>query len=197
MTRDQAYKILTDLIKNQNLVKHHLATETVMRALARHFKSRNSDESSFAKVSEDEEKWGLVGLLHDADYELTKDNPEKHTLVLEERIGKDLEPDVMRAIKSHNKEYSGVEPQAKMEWGIYICDELTGLIVAAALIHPDKKLNSIDVDFILRRFHEPSFARGADRKRITPCEEKLGIPLREFTEIALKAMQDISSELGL
>lgn len=184
MTRDEAHKILTDLIKNQNLVKHHLATEAVMRALAKRFR-------------EDENRWELVGLLHDADYELTKDNPEKHTLVLEERIGKDLEPDIMRAIKSHNKEYSGVEPQSKMEWAIYTCDELTGLIVAAALIHPDKKLNSIDADFILRRFDEASFARGADRKRITPCEEKLGIPLKEFIEIALKAMQDISSELGL
>ncbi len=184
MTRGQAYKILTDLIKNQNLVKHHLAAEAVMRALARHF-------------NEDEDKWGLVGLLHDADYELTKDNPEKHTLVLEERIGSELEPDVMRAIKSHNKEYSGVEPESKMDWAIYTCDELTGLIIAAALIHKDKKLSSIDTDFILRRFDEPSFAKGADRKQIIPCEEKLGIPLKEFVEMALKAMQAIAPELGL
>ena len=184
MTRDGAYTILTDLIKNQNLVKHHLATEAVMRALARHF-------------NEDEEKWSLVGLLHDADYELTKDNPEKHTLVLEEKIGSSLEPDVMRAIKSHNAEYSGVEPQSKMDWAIYTCDELTGLIIAAALIHPDKKLNSIDADFILRRFDQPAFARGADRTHITPCEEKLGMPLKEFTELGLKAMQEISGGLGL
>ncbi len=184
MNRDQAYKILTDLVKNQNLVKHHLATEAVMKALAHHFK-------------EDENKWGLVGLLHDADYELTKDNPERHTLELEERIGKELEPEVMRAIKSHNKEYSGVEPQSKMEWGIYTCDELTGLIVAAALIHPDKKLNSIDTDFILRRFDEPAFARNVNRAQITLCEEKLGITLKEFVEMALKAMQEIAPELGL
>ncbi len=184
MKRDEAYKILTDLIKNRNLVKHHLATEAVMRTLAKYF-------------NEDEEKWGLTGLLHDADYELTKDHPEKHTLVLEEKIGNELEPDIMRAIKSHNKKYSGVEPESKMDWAIYTCDELTGLIIAAVLIHKDKKLNSIDTDFILRRFDEPSFAKGADRNQITPCEEKLGIPLREFVEIALKAMQGISPELGL
>ncbi len=184
MTRDRAYKILTDLVKNQNLVKHHLAAEAVMEALARYF-------------HEDEEKWGLVGLLHDADYELTKDNPGRHTLELEERIGKELEPDIIRAIKSHNKEYSGVEPESKMEWGIYTCDELTGLIVAAALIHPDKKLKSIDADFILRRFDEPAFARGAKRRQIILCEEKLGISLKEFVEIALKAMQEHALELGL
>lgn len=184
MTRDEAYKILTDLVKNQNLVKHHLATETVMRALAKHF-------------GEDEEKWGLTGLLHDADYELTKDKPERHTIELEERIGSELQSDVMRAIKSHNREYTKVEPQTKMEWGIYTCDELTGLIVAAALIHPDKKLNLIDVDFILRRFDEPAFARGANRAQIILCDEKLGIPLREFVGIALKAMQGVDKDLGL
>ena len=192
MTRDGAYKILTDLIKNQNLVKHHLATEAVMRALYRRLEG---EKSSYAKATED--KWGLVGLLHDADYELTKDNPEKHTLVLEEKIGSSLEPDVMHAIKSHNEEHSGVEPQSTMDWAIYTCDELTGLIIAAALIHPDKKLNSIDADFILRRFDQPAFARGVDRTHITPCEEKLGMPLKQFTELGLRAMQEISSDLGL
>ena len=184
MTRDRAYQILTDLVKNQNLVKHHLATEAVMMALARYFK-------------EDEEKWGLVGLLHDADYELTKDEPEKHTLVLEERIGSELEPEVMKAIKAHNAESLGIEPQTKMDWAIYACDELTGLIIAAALIHPDKKLGSIDTEFVLRRFDEPAFAKGANRDQIRLCEEKLGFSLEGFTTLALKAMQEIAPELGL
>ncbi len=84
-----------------------------------------------------------------------------------------------------------------MGWTIYICDELTGLIVACALIHPDKKLNSIDTNFVIRRFNEPNFARGADRKRILPCEEKLGIPLEEFITICLTAMQNANVDLGL
>lgn len=184
MTRERAYQILTELVKNQNLVKHHLATEAAMRALARYFGG-------------DEEKWGLVGLLHDADYELTKDEPEKHTLVLEERIGSELEPEVMAAIKAHNADHLGIKPQTKMDWGIYTCDELTGLIVAAALIHPDKKLSSIDTEFVLRRFDEPAFARNVNRDQIRLCKEKLGLSSEDFTALALRAMQEIARELGL
>lgn len=145
----------------------------------------------------EQEKWGIVGLLHDADYELTKETPEKHGLVLEEKVGDKIPKDIMRAIQSHNGDRNGVAPQAQMEWGIYTCDELTGLIVAAALVHPDKRLSSLNVDFILNRMKEPSFARGANREMIKKCEEKLGIPLNEFIDINLKAMQTISGELGL
>jgi predicted hydrolase (HD superfamily) len=83
-----------------------------------------------------------------------------------------------------------------MDWSIYCCDELTGLIIAAALVHPDKKLASIDMVFIMNRFNEKSFAKGANRDQIKHCEEKLGIPLSEFIEIVLSSMQEISSELG-
>lgn len=192
MNRPEAYKTLTEFIKNQNLIKHHLACEAVMKAL---YRKLEGEKPSFAKVTED--KWGLVGLLHDADYELTKDTPEKHTIVLEEKIGDKLPADVMHAIQSHNWQRNGVEPKNLMDWSIYCCDELTGLIVAAVLIHPDKKLASLNVDFILNRFGEKSFARGADREMIKTCEEKLGIPLAEFIDINLKAMQEISNELGL
>ncbi len=189
MNRDEAYKTLNEFIKNQNLIKHHLACEVTMKALYRRL--------NFEQNPQDEEKWGLVGLLHDADYELTKDTPEKHTIVLEEKIGDKLSPDVMHAIQSHNADRNGVTPQNLMDWSIYCCDELTGLIVAAALVHPDKKLNSLSVDFIMNRFGEKSFAKGADREMIKKCEEKLGIPLNEFIDITLSAMQEISAELGL
>lgn len=145
----------------------------------------------------EQETWGIVGLLHDADYELTKETPEKHGLVLEEKEGDKIPKDIMRGIQSHNGDRNGVVPESKMEWSIYCCDELTGLIVAAALIHPDKKLNSLNTEFILKRFNEKSFARGADREMIKKCEEKLGIPLSEFIELTLSAMQKISDELGL
>jgi len=189
MNRDEAYKILTGLIKNQNLIKHHLACEATMRAL---YRKLNKEQSSA-----EEEKWGIVGLLHDADYELTKDTPEKHTIVLEEKIGDKLPTDVMHAIQSHNADRNGVTPQSLMDWSIYCCDELTGLIVAAALVHPDKKLASLDVNFILNRFGEKSFAKEADREMIKACEEKLEIHLPEFIDITLSAMQGISNELGL
>ena len=142
-------------------------------------------------------KWRLVGLLHDADYELTKDNPEKHTLVLEEKIGKQLDRDVIYAIKAHNFVHTGINPESLMDWSMYACDELSGLIIASALIHPDKRLSNIDVSFIMNRFNDKTFAKGASRAQIKLCEEKLNIPLEEFIKICLISMQSISSELNL
>lgn len=194
MTRDEAYKILIEYIKNQNLIKHHLACEATMKALYRYLKTQNPNESSFANATE--ETWGIVGLLHDADYELTKETPEKHGIVIKEK-NPNLPEDLWHAIASHNGDRNGVTPENLMDWSIYCCDELTGLIVATALVHPDKKLNSLTLEFIQNRMKEPSFARGADRSMIKKCEEKLGIPLAEFIEITLKAMQGISLELGL
>ncbi len=195
MSRDGAYKILTQYISNQNLIKHHLACEAAMKAIYQYLKNKNPNESSFAKATA--EDWGIVGLLHDADYELTKDIPQKHGIVLEEKEGDKIPKEIMRAAQSHNGDRNGVAPQTPMEWAIYCVDELTGLIVAAALIHPDKKLNSISVEFVQNRMKEPSFARGANREMIKKCEEKLGIPLNEFIDITLKSMQTIHKDMGL
>ena len=188
MNRDEAYQILVQYIKNPNLIKHHLACEATMKALCRRLNPQ-ADER-------EQERWGIVGLLHDADYELTKETPEKHGLIIKEK-NPNLPEDIWRAIASHNGDRNGITPKTPMEWSIYCCDELTGLIVAAALIHPDKKLSSIDVKFIMNRFGEKSFAKGADREMIKKCEEKLGIPLGEFVELTLSAMQTISGEIGL
>ena len=189
MTREEAFQILITLIKNENLIKHHLACEAVMRDLSRYF---NPGEEQA-----EEDKWGLVGLLHDADYELTRDSPKQHTLVLEQRLQGKLEPEIIYAIKSHNWKNNGVEPKSKMDWSIYCCDELTGLIIAATLVHPDKKLAALTSDFVLNRFKEKSFAKGANRKQIQECEKQLNIPLKDFIDLNLKAMQKISSNLGL
>lgn len=188
MTRQEAYETLTNLISNPNLIKHHLACEAIMIALCRRF-NPNADEILL-------NKWGTVGLLHDADYELTKENPAKHTLVLEQKIGNQLDQDVMYAIKAHNFAKTKVEPKSLMDWSMYCCDELSGLIIAAALVHPDKKISSLDVDFIMKRFNEKSFAKGADRDQIKTCEAKLNIPLNEFVAIALSSMQKISDDLN-
>lgn len=191
MTRDEAYQELKKLVKNENLIKHHLACEAAMKALYKRLTP--IVEQSLI----DEEKWGIVGLLHDADYELSKNHPEKHTLILEEKIGSKLEPEVMHAIKSHNYTNVGIMPTTLMDWSIYACDELTGLIIAATLIHPEKKLASVDNAFIMNRFNEASFARGANRDQIKTCETKLKIPLNEFVDIVLKAMQNIAPDLSL
>lgn len=189
MTREEAYKETASLIHNQNLIKHHLACEAAMKAIYRYTHPQNPDPV-------EEERWGIVGLLHDADYEMTHDNPKRHTLELEKLIGSRLDEDQMHAIKAHNWAGTGVEPINAMDWSIYACDELTGLIIATTLIHPDKKLAFLTVDFIMKRFNEQSFAKGANRDQIKACEEHLQIPLNQFVEIVLKSMQNISGELG-
>lgn len=183
MTREEAYTILTKYLTNKNLIKHCLAAEVTMRALAK-------------KFGEDEETWGITGLLHDADYEMAKDTPEKHGLLLFEHE-KNIPNNIAHAIKSHNFEYTKVMPVNKMDWAITCCDQLTGLIVAAALVRPDKKLASVNTDSILKKMGDKAFARGAKREPILLCEEKLGIPLKEFIQITLTAMQKISDPLGL
>jgi hypothetical protein len=189
MTRNEAYQILTDLVKNKNLIKHHLACEAAMKAIYK--------KISPTPTPEEETNWGIVGLLHDADYELCRDHPEKHTLILEEKIGFKIDPRLMYAIKSHNYANNGFEPKSYMDWGIYCCDELTGLIIAAALVHPEKKLAPLTVEFIMNRFDSPSFAKGANREQIKMCTAELGIPLQEFIGIVLKAMQEIAVDLKL
>jgi putative nucleotidyltransferase with HDIG domain len=187
LTRNQAIEILNNHLKNKNLFRHCLAVEAAMKGLARYF-------------NENEEKWGLVGLLHDGDWEETRNNPKEHTLKLLEWIKEKGENDqeVINTILSHNFENNNFrQPKTKMEWALYTCDDLTGLIVAVALITPEKKLSSVSVKSILKKFSSPSFAAGVNRNQIKLCEEKLGIKLEKFVEIVLMSMLSISKELGL
>ncbi len=181
MDRTQAFELLTTHLKNRNLVKHCLSVEACMRAMA-------------ARLGHDPEPWGLAGILHDLDYELTEKSPERHTtetVKILEPLG--LAPEVIHAIQAH----AGKVPcQSPMDWAIYSLDPLTGLIIAATLMHPTKKIKSIDLEFVQRRYKEKSFARGARREEIEKCSE-LGLPLDEFIDICLKAMQGIDVQLGL
>lgn len=192
MNRQEALQIVKKYLTNQNLIKHSLATEAAMKGIYDRL-TQNTDQYS----EEEREKWGLTGLMHDADYELAKGQPEIHGLLLFEKEPGVVPPDIEHAIKAHNYEYTKIMPETPMDWGIACCDQLTGLIVAAALIHPDRKLASITVDFILKRFNEKTFAKGANRDAIVLCQEKLGIPLNEFVLIVLTAMQGIHEDLGL
>ena len=158
-----------------------LATEVVMKAMARHF-------------NEDETIWGLAGLLHDLDYDQTANDFPKHGLMTAEMLeDKDLPEEVIYAIKSHPGHFPR---KSSLDKALYAVDPVTGLIVAAALMHPTKKLRNVDEDFILRRFKEKRFAAGADREQIQSCEE-MGISLKDFIALSLEAMQSIDSELGL
>lgn len=181
MEREKALELLKSHLSNKNLIKHSLALEACMIGLAKHF-------------NEDQEKWGFAGLIHDLDYEKTQNQPEKHTLITCEILKEHgVEEEILRAIRCH----AGVEkPNNKMEWAIYSADPLTGLIVASVLMHPTKKIKNVDTEFVMRRFREKSFAKGADRNIILECRN-LGLSLNEFIDICLKSMQEIGDDLGL
>lgn len=181
MTRDQAYQLAKSKFTNKNLFKHVLAVEAVMRGLAEH-------------LGEDVSKWGLAGLLHDLDYEETANEPDRHSLVTEEILKNyNIDEEIITAIKCHNEK---APRDTLIGKAIYAADPVTGLIVAAALMHPGKKLKSIDVPFIMRRFKEKRFAAGANREQIKTCQD-FGLELEQFLAIALKAMEGIDKELGL
>jgi len=184
MTREQALELLKQNIQNQNLIKHCLAVEAIMRALARRF-------------GEDEEKWGLAGLLHDIDYEKTRGNAQEHSLVGAQILASlGVDKEICQAVKAHNEAH-GILPETLMEKSLFVVDPLTGLIVAATLVLPSKKLADLSLENVLNRFKEKAFARGANREIIKKCEEFLNLRLEEFVRIGLEAMQGIFQELGL
>jgi predicted hydrolase (HD superfamily) len=193
MKRDEAYELLTKYLKNKNLIKHSLAAEVTMSALYRRLTPKNDQKP------DEEEKWGITGLLHDIDYEIAQETNQlnKHGMLLFEKQEVELPTDIEHAIRSHNHTMTGTEPESAMDWSITACDQLTGLITACALVRPDKKLNSVTLESVQKKFGQKAFAAGADRNSILFCESKLDIPLNEFIEITLLAMQSINDELGL
>lgn len=180
MTREEAWKLVQEKVKNKNLQKHMLATEAVMRKLARRF-------------GEDETEWGLAGLLHDLDYDQTVDDFKRHGILTVQWLkDTDLSESVLDAIQSHPGHFPR---KSIMDKALYATDPVTGLIVAAVLMHPDKKLKSMTGEFILRRFNEKRFAAGASRDQIGSCTE-IGLTLEDFVQESLEAMQGIDKELG-
>ena len=184
MNEEQALLMLNDRVKTPNLIKHCLACEAAMKELAEYFK-------------EDEEKWGLAGLLHDIDYEETKDKPEQHSLIGSEFLqSQGIDKEIVEAVKTHN-EIHGFAPQSKMAKALFCVDPLTGLIVAATLVLPSKQIKDVTTDNVLNRFKEKGFAKGANREIIKQCEFLLEISLKEFVDLVLQGMQKIDKKLGL
>lgn len=145
------------------------------------------------------EVWGVTGLLHDVDYELAQNTNQldKHgTLIFEKEP--DIIPSIIEhAIRAHNYENTGTNPESDLDWSIAIVDGLTGFIVACALITPDKKLDAVNVPFVTKRLGQSAFSRNVKRELIALCDEKLGIPQEKFIEITLNAMKEIHVDLGL
>ncbi len=184
MNREEALIILKQNLQTENLIKHSLAVEAIMRALALRF-------------NEDAERWGITGLLHDIDYNKVRDDMKQHSLLGAEML-KELgfDEEICEAVKTHNEAH-GIEPSSLLGKALYVADPISGLIIASTLVLPTKKLKNLTAENILNRFKEKKFAAGANREIIAKCEELIGLPLKEFTEIALKAMQGISEELSL
>ena len=184
ITRDEALTLLKEHLKNDKLVAHCVASEAIMRALA-------------VKFDADPEMWGIAGLLHDLDYEITGDDPSRHgaeaAKILEE---KGVSPLLADVIKKHNAEGLGLERSTVFEHALTCAETITGLIVATALVYPDKKIASVKTKSVRKRMKTPHFARAVSRDRIRECE-KIGIPLNDFASISLEAMSGIAQELGL
>lgn len=182
--RAAALQLVEENLENPNMVKHCLASEAVLRALARH-------------LGEDEEEWGLAGLLHDLDAEATADDMSIHThqtvKILEER---GVAPTIIDAIAMHNEAAHARKRSTRFHHALAAGETITGLITATALVYPDKKLASVKPKSVRKRIKEKAFAAGANRDIIRECE-LIGIELPDFCDICLEAMQGIAEDLGL
>ncbi len=182
--RKEALALLEEHIKNENMIKHCLASEAVMSALAE-------------RLGEDKEKWGLAGLLHDIDVEMVEGDLSRHTLEAEEILReKGLDEEIIQAVKLHNEKAHGEKRSERFHHALAAGETITGLIIATTLVYPDKKIASVKAKSIKKRMKEKAFAASVNRETIMECE-KLGLDLDEFSRICLTAMQGIAGELGL
>jgi len=183
MDRESALALLKEHIKEKSLLYHALETEAVMRGLARYF-------------NENEDLWGIVGLLHDIDYMKTKENPEKHGIVAVEEILKNKLPDeALHAIAAHNMEYTNVAPETKLDFALRCGETVTGIIRANALVRP-QKMQGMKPKSVKKKMKDKSFAANVSRDRIRECE-KIGLDLNEFLKIAIEEISKIAKEVEL
>ncbi|MCL2497671.1 MAG: HDIG domain-containing protein [Symbiobacteriaceae bacterium] len=183
MERSEALAYLKEHLDNKNLVNHSIAVEQIMIALAQHF-------------AEDTQLWALAGLLHDIDYASTAKDPHLHSQVGADILAAKGFPDeLVYAVRVHN-DVHGLPRPSLLDKALFAADPLSGLIVAGALIHPDKKLAPLTPEFILKRYGEKAFARGVNREHMATCQE-LGLSLEEFVAIGLTAMQQVAQDIGL
>lgn len=183
MNRDEAVELVKANVRRRNVFRHMLAVEAIMRGVAEH-------------LGEDVSLWSMTGLLHDIDYEKTKEDFERHGVLAQDILKGKVPEEVLRAIEAHNCEHTGVIPKTKLEKALIASDAISGLIVACALVMPSKKAKDVTVKTIKKKFKDKDFARGVDRKRIDMCKE-LGVQKEDFYEISLEGIQSIGQDLGL
>ena len=183
MDRKEALEIVHEYVKNENLVRHMLAVEAAMRFYAN-------------KYGEDQETWGITGILHDFDWEIHP-TLEQHPLAGAPLLRQRTVPEVIvRAVLSH-ADHTGIPRQTLMERALYACDEVTGLITAVALVRPSRSLADLEASSVKKKWKDRAFAAGANREEITKAAQEFGIDLWEHVGNVILAMRTISTELGL
>lgn len=170
-------------VSNENLRKHMYAVSAIMEKLAE-------------ELDKDTELWAMVGLLHDIDYEETKDSPEEHARRSAEMLEGELPEEGLEAVRAHNFEHLDAEPEGDLDNALIAADAISGLIVATTLVMPNSTLEEVRVQSVLKKIDDPSFAKNIDRDRVLYCE-KLGMTKEEFVEVSLEAMKKIHGKLGL
>lgn len=184
LNRESALTLLKSYIHNEKLMYHCLASEAVMKAVARH-------------LGQNEELWGLAGLLHDIDAEITDGDMKLHALKGSEILREaGFDAAIFETILMHNEEASGKQRSSTIEHALAASETITGLIYATALIYPDKKISSIKYESVTKRMGQKAFAASVRREVILECE-KIGIQLTEFVKISVDAMRSISNQIGL
>ena len=182
-TREKAWELLTEYVKSETLQRHAVTVEGVMRHFAR-------------LANENEEEWGVLGLLHDLDYELY---PEEHCIKVQEILReKGFQADFIHAVVSHGYGLcSDVEPETNAEKVLYTIDELTGLIYAAALMRPSKRVMDLELKSVMKKFKSPAFAANVDREVIRDGAARMGKPLEEVVQETILGMREIADQIGL
>lgn len=200
--KDQALSLINEHVLNKNIVKHMLATEALMAGVYEELKAKGRTDQEMGGIKEE---WMMAGLLHDGDYCESVPMEKQGVQITEWARGKSLPAgrqgfeipeNVSHAMAAHNHS-TGVQPLNLMDWTIFMGDSLTGLIVAATLVLPSRKLSDVTPEMVLRRFKEKAFAKGTRREDIALCQEKIGLSLEEFVKVSLESMQKIASDLEL
>ena len=198
-TKQDALDLLHEHMQNVNLRRHCYAVGKVLATLFDYYKEKGvlADLVDMGKLTHDD--WEIVGILHDADWEITAHDEKNHTVILSDWLeDRGLPEEILNVFKSHNNKVTGLrEPQTLLEWTLECLDELTGFIVAVALMMPSKKLSEVTVESVIKKFAKKDFAKAVNRGQITQCEQKLGIPVNDFVSITLKTMQGEHELLGL
>jgi putative nucleotidyltransferase with HDIG domain len=180
--REEALALMHEYVRSESLRRHMYSVEAACRAYAR-------------KFGEDEELYGLTGLLHDFDYEQFPDAHPTHGAAILQQRGYPAE--MVHAMLAHYAARTGVEPTSRLDLTLRACDEVTGLVTAAALVRPTKSVMDLEAKSVMKKFKDRAFAAGVDREEVTHAAEQLGVDLKEHVQFVIEAMRGIAGELGL